>query len=98
MKKEFPHLVKDMRVAFHPEFKSIANNAVLTTEQFDTALLDLEEKQQKMIVESGYTQNEFDTMCREYFMDFTSENPDEWVIKHDPDNAHIVVNRDQGIT
>lgn len=92
MKKEFAQLVKDMRVAFHPEFKVIANNATLTTDQFDKALAELEEKQKNMIVESGYTQNEFDKLCREHFMDFSSANPEEWVIKHDPDNAHIIVN------
>lgn len=92
MKKEFAQLVKDMRIAFHPEFSAIANNAALTTDQFDKALSELEEKQKSMIVESGYTQTEFDQLCREHFMDFTATNPEEWVIRHDPDNAHIVVN------
>jgi len=92
MKKEFAQLIKDMRVAFHPEFKSIASNASLTTEQFDKAFLSLEEKQGQMVIESGYTQDEFDKLCREHFMDFSSANPDEWVIRHDPDNAHIIVN------
>jgi len=93
MKKEFPQLIKDMRVALHPEFKSISNSTELSTEQFDKALAELDEKQRQMIVESGYTQTEFDTMCREYFMDFSSSNPDEWIVNHDPDNAHIIVNR-----
>ena len=92
MKKEFAQLVKDMRITFHPEFAKIANNAELTTEQFDKALAELEDKQKTMIVESGYTQNEFDKLCREHFMDFSSSNSEEWVIKHDPDNAHIIVN------
>ena len=92
MKKEFAQLVKDMRVAFHPEFKTIANDSSLNTDEFDKALADLEEKQRKMIMESGYTQTEFDKMCREHFMDFSSTNPDEWIIKHDPENAHIIVN------
>lgn len=92
MKKEFAQLVKDMRIAFHPEFAKIANNTDLTTEQFDKALAELEDKQKAMIVESGYTQNEFDKLCREHFMDFSSSNSEEWVIKHDPDNAHIIVN------
>lgn len=93
MKKEFAQLVKDMRVAFHPEFKSIANSSELNTDQFDKALSELEEKQKQMIVESGYTQTEFDIMCREYLMDFSSSNPEEWIVRHDPDNAHIIVNR-----
>jgi hypothetical protein len=92
MKKEFAQLVKDMRIAFHPEFAVIASNTTLSTEQFDKALSELEEKQKAMIVESGYTQNEFDKLCREHFMDFSSTNPEEWVIKHDPENAHIIVN------
>jgi hypothetical protein len=92
MKKEFAQLVKDMRVAFHPEFSGIANNSTLTTDQFDKALSELEEKQKMMIVESGYTQNEFDTLCREHFMDFSSQNPEEWIIRHDPENALIIIN------
>lgn len=92
MKKEFAHLIKDMRVAFHPEFKAIANDSTLSTEQFDKAFLELEEKQRQMVIESGFTQIEFDKLCREHFMDFSSANPDEWVIRHDPENAHIIVN------
>jgi hypothetical protein len=92
MKKEFAQLVKDMRLAFHPEFKAIAGNANLSTDQFDKALAELEEKQKQMVIESGYTQTEFDKLCREHFMDFSSANSDEWVIRHDPDNAHIIVN------
>ncbi len=43
-----------------------------------------------MIVENGYSEEEFYSLYREYFMDFSSENPDEWIIKHDPANAQII--------
>lgn len=91
MKKEFAQLVKDMRVLFHPEFKSIANNKTLTADQFDEALSILEEKQKQMIIDSGFTQSEFESLCREHFMDFSSNLPEEWIVKYDPDNAHILV-------
>ena len=93
MKKDFPQLIKEMRMAFHPEFQTITSNANLTTDQFDEALSKLEEKQKQMIIEAEYTQEEFDALCREYFMDFTSSNQDEWIVRHDPDNAQVIVNR-----
>lgn len=90
MKTEFATLIKSMRLVFRPDFKTITLSEGLTTEQLDQALLELEKKQQQMIVENGYTQEEFDVLYREYYMDFTSDNPDEWVIKHDPENPVII--------
>lgn len=92
MRKEFAQLIKEMRLAFHPEFKAIANNSNLSTEQFDQALTALETKQKQMIIEAEYSQEEFDQLCKEHFMDFSSPNSDEWIIRHDVDNAHIIVN------
>lgn len=92
MKKEFAQLIREMRVALHPQFKSITNDSNLSAELLDKALADLDEKQHQMITESGYTQAEFDGMCREHFMDFSSSDPDEWVIKYNPDYPHIIVN------
>jgi hypothetical protein len=43
-----------------------------------------------MILEAGYTETEFYSLSGEYYMDFSSENPDEWVVKLDPENAQII--------
>lgn len=91
MRKEFVQLIKEMRVAFHPEFKSITNNVTMDTTKFDLALSDLEKKQTQMIVEAGYTKDEFDVLSREHFMDFSSENPEEWIVRHDPENAQVIL-------
>lgn len=90
MKTEFSTLIKSMRLVFRPDFKAITLKDGLTTEQLNQALEELEQRQQQMIVDNGYTKEEFDSLYREYFMDFSSENPDEWVIKHDPANPVII--------
>lgn len=92
-KKEFSQLIREMRIALHPEFKSITNNqaTAIDINQFDLALSQLEGKQIQMIVEAGYAKDEFDSLSREHFMDFSSENPDEWVIRHDPNNAQVIL-------
>ncbi|HEY5267887.1 MAG TPA: hypothetical protein VII94_02005 [Candidatus Saccharimonadales bacterium] len=91
MKKDFAELIKDMRIAFAPEFKTICHNTSLTSDQLDLALKELEEKRNQMIIENGYTQSEFDTITNEYFIDFTSSNPDEWIIRHDPENPGLLI-------
>ena len=90
MKTDFAVLIKNIRLALRPDFKTITLSDGLTTEQLDQALAKLEEKRSQLIIENGYTQEEFDALYREYYMDFTSNNPDEWVIKHDPENPVIV--------
>ena len=90
MKTDFASLIKSMRLTLSPEFKLLTLNSPLTPEQLDQALLILEQKQGQMIVDNGYSKEEFDQLHREYFMDFSSNNPDEWIIKHDPENAQII--------
>lgn len=90
MKTEFSTLIKSMRLVFRPDFKAITLKADLSVEQLNQALEELEQKQQQMIVDNGYTKEEFDSLYREYYMDFSSDNPDEWVIKHDPANPVII--------
>ena len=90
MKTEFASLIKSMRIIFRPDFKAITLKDGLTTDQLNQALEELEQRQQKMIVDNGYSKEEFDSLYREYFMDFSSDNPDEWVIKHDPENPVII--------
>ncbi len=87
MKTDFPILVKAMRLCFRTEFKALES---LDDVQHDQALSDLEDKSKKMIAENGYSEEEFYTLYQEYFMDFTSDNPDEWIIRHDPENAQII--------
>jgi hypothetical protein len=90
MKTDFATLIKDIRIALRPDFKTITLSDGLTTEQLDEALASLEEKRHQMVIQSGYSQEEFDSLYKEYYMDFSSENPDEWVIKHDPENPVII--------
>lgn len=90
MKTDFATLIKSMRLTFRPDFKAITLKDGLSSEQLDQELADLEKRQQQMVRDNGYTQEEFDALYREYYMDFSSANPDEWVIKHDPENPIIV--------
>jgi hypothetical protein len=43
-----------------------------------------------MITDSGYSEEEFYQLESQYFLDFSSEDPDEWIIRHDPENAQII--------
>ncbi len=87
MKTAFPTLVKAMRLLLKPEFKKLET---LVGEEHSQTLEYVENKSSQMIVENGYSEEEFYSLYREYFMDFSSENPDEWIIKHDPENAQII--------
>jgi hypothetical protein len=91
MKKDFAQLIKEMRIAHRAEFQTVANDKSLDLDQLDKAFVILENKQSVMAEAAGYTQDEFQTLMREYFMDFRSSNPEEWVIRHDPDNAQIII-------
>lgn len=90
MKTEFPKLLKDMRLALNPEFKAIVSDSTLTAEQLDKALMEIETRQEQMVKEHGYTQEEFSQLIKEHFIDFSSANPDEWVIKPDTENPQII--------
>lgn len=90
MKTDFPILIKAMRLTFRPDFRNLIMKDGLSTEQLNQAIEELENRQQQMILENGYSKEEFDVLYREYYMDFSSENPDEWVIKHDPSNPIII--------
>jgi hypothetical protein len=90
MKTEFPKLLKDMRLALNPEFKAIVNDSTLTAEQLDKALMEIEAKQERMVKDHGYTQEEFAQLIKEHFIDFSSANPDEWIVKPDTVNPQII--------
>lgn len=79
MRKDFPLLVKELRLALSPEFKTIL--AMNNGKEFDEALNQFESKRNKMIEENGYSVEEFDSLSREYSTDFSAENPDEWKIE-----------------
>lgn len=87
MKKDFATLVKSMRLTLLPSFKKIET---IVGEDHSNALDMIERESLKMILEAGYTESEFYLEQRKYFMDFSSQNPDEWVIRLDPENAHII--------
>jgi len=89
MKKEFTQLIKDIRLALRDDFKAIVSSNLSVNEMSDK-LTELEEKQNIMLAEAGYDSVEYHSLMKEYFMDFSSPNPDEWVVKHDPENAQII--------
>jgi len=87
MKTDFVTLIKSIRKALRPEFKKLES---LTGEQHSNTLDMIERESLKMILEADYTETEFYEEYQEYFMDFSSDNPDEWIIKRDPENAEII--------
>jgi len=87
MKTDIAILIKDMRKVLRPDFKKLEN---LVGPEHSNTLQHVEETSAKMITEAGYTESEFYTLSTEYYMDFSSENPDEWIIRHDPENAQII--------
>jgi len=87
MKEDFATLVKSMRLTLMPAFKRLET---LTGEEHSNALDMIERESLKMILDAGYTESEFYGEHQKHFMDFSSKNPDEWIIKLDPENAHII--------
>lgn len=89
MKKDFATLIKELRLTLQAEFKSVVSSG-LPIEEVSAKLSDLEDKQDAIVKEAGYEPTEFNQLLKEYFMDFSSPNSDEWVIRHDPENAAII--------
>lgn len=87
MKTDIVTLIKDMRKNLRPSFKKLET---LTGQEHSDTLESVEVTSSKMITDGGYTESEFYSLSSEYYMDFSSENPDEWVIRHDPENAQII--------
>lgn len=87
MKTDIVTLIKSMRKVLRPDFKKLE---ALVGEDHSHTLESVEERSSQMISEAGYTESEFYALSSEYYMDFSSENPDEWVIRHDPENAQII--------
>lgn len=89
MKKDFVQLIKEIRLTLQAEFKLVVSSE-LPVEEISARLSVLEDKQNVMVKEAGYELAEFNQLMKEYFMDFSSPNSDEWVIRHDPENAAII--------
>lgn len=89
MKKDFAQLIKEIRVALRPEFRSIGDY-VDVPEEVHKRLEEFESKLEQILAESGYSLLEFCEIQKDYFMDFSSDNPDEWIIKYDPNNPEII--------
>jgi hypothetical protein len=87
MKTDIGTLILSMRKALRPTFLKLGS---ISGEEMSNALDMIERESLRMILEAGYTESEFYKEQREYFMDFSSDNPDEWVIRHDPENAAII--------
>jgi hypothetical protein len=87
MKTDFVNLILSMRKSLRPEFKKLES---LSGEEHSNTLDMIERESLKMILAAGYTELEFYTEYQQYFMDFSSDNPDEWVVRHDPADPHII--------
>ena len=78
MTKNFEQLLKEIRIALHPGPDVMSN---LTNDQLKELSINLD----NMIVANGYTVKEFDKMYNDHKVDFNSPNPNEWIIKYEPD-------------
>jgi hypothetical protein len=87
MKPNFATLMKEMRIVLHPMFKAMS---VKDGTNLGPTLDDLEKKKTEMLLQADWTDEEFNKAGDEYYMDFSSENPDNWIIRHDPANATII--------
>jgi hypothetical protein len=85
-KTPFIQLMKEMRLEIHPMFKALSS----TDDPTNASLTKIEELQETMAKKAGYTMDEFTAAMNEHFMDFTNEDPEQWVIRHDPENAKIL--------
>ena len=87
---DFATAMKTLRLELRPLFKSIMDNNSLDSTAKDAALTDLETKQEQLVAKFGFDMNTFNTAMGEHYMDFSSSNPDEWIIRHDPEHATLI--------
>jgi len=94
MKKDFGQLIKEMRIVLHPIFNSFISDPTVSSDaRYALSIKHLDNVdsiRDKMLAEAGYTLSEFDKLEAEYFMDFSSDDPEEWIIEHDPKNAGVI--------
>jgi len=91
MKTNFTTLMKDLRITLHPLFKSMAFGTANATENHvEITLDDLEKKKDAMLLQAGYTSDEFDKLIKEYYLDFSSDKPEDWIMRHDPEHAVVI--------
>lgn len=87
MKTDIATLIISIRKAFREDFKKLGT---LSGENHSNLLDMIEQGSLKMILDAGYTESEFYEEQGKCFMDFSSSNPDEWIVKIDPENAHVI--------
>lgn len=79
-KTDFPTVIKLLRIKLRPEFQQL-----LTKLPPSSGALDYLDSQTEIILsEHGYSLDEFDELSKRYYMDFSSDNPDEWIIRECP--------------
>lgn len=76
-KTDFPTLVKIIRMKIRPEFQRLLIKSPISSEALD----DLYNQTEIICSEHGYSLNEFSDLTKRYYMDFSSDNPDEWIVK-----------------
>ena len=55
----------------------------------------LNELEEQIAIIAGCSIQEFNAKIeKEYYCDFSSDDPDEWIIQYDPTNAQIIVPED----
>lgn len=89
-KTPFPELIKSMRKVLNPKFKAIATTQTTGASSADNLLQDIEDEYAKLTAAGGYTVDEFAEETKNYFIDFSSSNLDEWVVRLDPEHATII--------
>lgn len=91
MKKEFPILMKEMRSKLHPMLNQAILKSIEGNENECRAILDeIEFIQDQMLQEAEYSLTEFANLSKEYYLDFSDSNPDNWIIRYDPENAKVI--------
>ena len=86
MKTDFATLMKELRITLHPMFKSLTSTP-------GASLDTLEQKKNEMLKSAGYSEEEYSKLESEYYLDFSAEKPEDWVIRHDPEHATIITHK-----
>lgn len=82
--------MKNMRLVLHPMFAAISSS----TDQ-EQSWKDFDAKKADLLSTAGWTDAEFDKAQNEYYIDFTNDDPAQWIIRHDPANAKILIKQDK---
>jgi|SRR5208283_605584 hypothetical protein len=80
MTKPIEEVIKEMRLVAYPAFK----------EAKDNEYQEVDEKLTAILTEANLSNNDICDIIKNYYIDWSSDNSDEWVIKYDPNNAKII--------